>query len=108
MPTTAAKMVKKHVLEPSSQWLSRLPQTMSQALDAGMDASKRGLKQARHTAEELSDQAAHTAKRYPLQTVAVTFGIAVATGILIGWLAGRKRQPTFFERAGALTRNLFT
>jgi len=107
MPTTAAKMVKKQVLEPSSQFLSRLPETMSEAFDDGMDATKRGLKQARQTAEELSEQAARKVKRYPLQAVALTFGFAVATGILLGWMAGRKLQPTLFERARARTRNLF-
>ena len=93
MAATATKMVTKEVLEPSSQWLARLPETLTQALDEGMEATRRTLKQARRTAEDLSEEAVHAVKKYPLQSVAVTFGVAVGLGTLTGWLLTRQRKP---------------
>lgn len=63
---------------------------LSEALEEGMDAASRTVKKGRYAAEELVDDAIHTVKQKPVQSVAVTFGVALGMGVLFGILIGRK------------------
>ena len=56
------------------------------------DATRRAVKRGRLAAEDLIDEAAHSIKQRPLQTVALTFGLALGTGALFGWIASRTRR----------------
>jgi ElaB/YqjD/DUF883 family membrane-anchored ribosome-binding protein len=93
MSATATKMVNKEVLEPSSQWLSRLPEALTQALDQGKEASRRTWKQARRTAEELSQEALYRVKKYPGRSLGITFGVAAGIGVVAGWYLASRRRP---------------
>jgi len=70
--------------------MGRVKTVFSDAVEEGKDAARRAVKRSRHAAEELMEEAAHEVKRYPLQTVAITFGAAFAAGLVLGWLAGRR------------------
>jgi ElaB/YqjD/DUF883 family membrane-anchored ribosome-binding protein len=115
MAASTTRMVQKEVIEPSAQWLSRLPSRVNKAveevnevLEDGLDTTRRTLKLVRKTAREMSDDAVHTVKKYPLQTVAITFGVALGVGVLAGWLVTRTPKPKgFLERVGAVSRSLF-
>jgi len=74
-----------------SHWDSSLKDIVS-AVEDYADATQRAVRRGRLAAEDLIDEAAHSVKRRPLQTVALTFGLAFGTGALFGWIASRTRQ----------------
>jgi hypothetical protein len=55
-------------------------------------ATQRAVKRGRLAAEDLINEAAHSIKQSPLQTVALTFGLAFGTGALFTWIATRTRR----------------
>jgi len=63
---------------------------LSEAFDDGIDAAARTVRKGREAAEDLVDDAVHTVKHKPLETVAVTFGVAFGLGAIVGWLVARK------------------
>ncbi len=75
----------------ASKEAQRLKEIISDAVEDGLRTARRTVKQSQEFAEETVDEAIHTVKKYPLQTVAVTFGVALAAGLLLGWLAARDR-----------------
>ena len=62
------------------------------AVEDYADGTRRAVRRGRLAAEELIDEAAHSIKQRPLQTVALTFGLAFGTGVLFGWIASRTRE----------------
>jgi hypothetical protein len=62
------------------------------AVEDYSDGTRRAVRRGRLAAEELIDEAAHSIKQRPLQTVALTFGLAFGTGVLFGWIASRTRE----------------
>jgi len=75
----------------TAEEFQRLKEVITDAVEDGLRAARRTFKEGREFAEETMDEAVHTVKKYPLETVAVTFGAALVTGALLGWLASRKR-----------------
>jgi ElaB/YqjD/DUF883 family membrane-anchored ribosome-binding protein len=74
----------------TAEEFARLKEVITDAVEDGLRAARHTIKQGREVAEEAMDEAVHAVKKYPLQTVAVTFGVALATGALLGWLACRR------------------
>jgi len=74
----------------TAEEFEQLKEVITDAVEDGLRAARHTIKQGREVAEEAFDEAAHTVKKYPLQTVAVTFGVALATGALLGWLVSRR------------------
>ena len=72
-------------------WSSSKKAVINAAGDC-VDAARRAVKRARFAAEDLVDEAAHSVKHRPLQTVAVTFGLAFGVGALIGWIASNNHK----------------
>ena len=95
MPATAAKVAKSQVAE-AQQWLSHLPGNVSNAIDGGLDATRRTLKRGLRTAEELSDETRHRVKRHPFRALAVSVAVGVGTGFLVGWAVTRRRRSRRF------------
>ncbi len=62
--------------------------------DVGLNSAKATVERASKLGcsmtEDLLDDAAHQVKRRPLQSVVLTLGIGLLTGLTIGWLAARK------------------
>ncbi len=65
---------------------------ISAAVDDGVEAARRAVRHGRHVAEDLVEDATRRVRRYPLQTVAATFGVAMGAGLLLGWLIARIRE----------------
>jgi ElaB/YqjD/DUF883 family membrane-anchored ribosome-binding protein len=81
MPATVEDVLKE---------VSRIRETVTEAVDDGVKSAVRALKQGRHAAEDAIDDARHTVKQNPLQSIGLVFVI----GVLAGWLvsmAGRRR-----------------
>ena len=70
---------------------ARIKAAVAKQIDEGIEDVRRALKRSRDVAEDLVDDAVHGVKKYPLQTVAATFGIALGAGLFLGWLLARRR-----------------
>jgi len=65
---------------------------LSEVVDEGKEAARRALKRGRRAAEDLDEDAVRGVRQYPRAAVAVTFAVALGTGLLLGWLFGRVRR----------------
>ena len=73
MPATVEDVLKE---------VSRIRETVTEAVDDGVKSAVRALKQGRHAAEDAIDDARHKVKQNPLQSV----GLVFVVGVLAGWL----------------------
>ena len=73
MPATVEDVLKE---------VSRIRETVTEAVDEGVKSAVRALKHGRHAAEDAIDDARHTVKQNPLQSV----GLVFVVGVLAGWL----------------------
>lgn len=69
--------------------IGALKNKLSEAVEDGLDATRRTIKRSRRAAGDLVDETAHHIKRDPLRSVAITFGAGLGLGALIGWLSAR-------------------
>lgn len=74
-----------------SHWDFSLKDIVS-AVEDYAGGTRRAVRRGRHAAEDLIDEAARSIKQRPLQTVALTFGLAFGTGVLFGWIASSTRE----------------
>ena len=65
---------------------------MVRAVEDYVGAARRAAKHGRFAAEDLIDEATYRIKQRPLQTVALSFGLAFGAGALFGWVASRTRK----------------
>jgi ElaB/YqjD/DUF883 family membrane-anchored ribosome-binding protein len=73
MPATVEDVLKE---------VSRIRETVTEAVDDGVKSAVRALKQGRHAAEDAIDDARHKVKQNPLQSV----GLVFVVGVLAGWV----------------------
>jgi hypothetical protein len=76
----------------SSHWDSSKKDIVGALVEDYAHATQRAVKRGRLAAENMINEAAHNIKQSPLQTVALTFGLAFGTGALFGWIATRTRR----------------
>jgi hypothetical protein len=76
----------------TSHWDSSMKDIVGAVIKDYAHATRRAVKRGRLAAEDLINEAAHSIKQSPLQTVALTFGLAFGTGALFGWIATRTRR----------------
>ena len=69
---------------------SRATSAMADAFEDGVEAAKRVAKHSGDAAEEFVDDTTKRLQRHPIETVAATFAIGIAAGILIGWMVKRR------------------
>ncbi|HEY2646183.1 MAG TPA: hypothetical protein VGI34_04395 [Candidatus Acidoferrales bacterium] len=65
---------------------------VANALEDCVGAARRAVKRSRFAAEDLMDEAAHSVKQHPLQTVVLTFGLAFGAGALFGMMASKNHK----------------
>jgi ElaB/YqjD/DUF883 family membrane-anchored ribosome-binding protein len=58
-------------------------EAVSEVLEEGKDTVKRFVKETRHTAEDLLDEATHKIKRFPIGSVVMAFSVGALFGVLI-------------------------
>ena len=69
---------------------SRVTSAIADAFEDGVEAARRAAKQGGDAAEEFMDDTTKRLQRHPIETVAATFAMGVAAGILIGWMLKRR------------------
>lgn len=69
--------------------MDKMKVKMAQAVDDGVEAARRAVRRGRNAAEDVIDDTAYAIKHEPLKSVAITFGVGVGLGVVIGWLLRR-------------------
>jgi ElaB/YqjD/DUF883 family membrane-anchored ribosome-binding protein len=64
--------------------VGRVKEAVADAVEDGISAAKRAIKQGRRAAEDLVDDAEYQVKQRPLSAVGVSFGIGLGLGAVIG------------------------
>jgi len=72
--------------------LSNLKSVVTDAVEDGVKTAVKAIKQGRNAAYDAIDDARHTVKRKPFQTVGVVFAAGVLTGTLVAWLSSSRRD----------------
>jgi len=75
--------------------IERLRKKVTNAVEDKYDDARRAIRRGRHAAEDMAgdlvNEATYRIKRDPLNSVAITFGVGLGMGVLIGWLIKRDR-----------------
>lgn len=69
---------------------ARAASAVADALEDGVGVARRVAKQGGDAAEEFIDDTTKRLQRHPIETVATTFAIGIAVGVLIGWMIKRR------------------
>ncbi|HEV2664693.1 MAG TPA: hypothetical protein VG324_07270 [Blastocatellia bacterium] len=69
--------------------VKRVKKAVTDAVDNGVVAAKRAVKQGRRAAEDLVDDAEYQVKQHPFSALGVTFGVGMGLGAVIGVLLAR-------------------
>ncbi|MFM8393316.1 MAG: hypothetical protein ACKOB4_05270 [Acidobacteriota bacterium] len=72
--------------------IDRLRKKVTHAVEDKYDDARRAIRRGRHAAEDMVDEASYRIKRDPLNAVAITFGVGLGMGVLIGWFLKRDRE----------------
>jgi ElaB/YqjD/DUF883 family membrane-anchored ribosome-binding protein len=89
MPNTVLERTEAQIAEAAHK-ASRAANAIAEAAEDAVSRAKRTGKQFGDAAEELMDDTTQRIKRHPAESVVATFAMGLVTGILIGWLIGRK------------------
>ncbi len=85
-------MLAEEKLSQMSAEATRIKERMSHAMEDGVDAARRAMRKGKYAAEDLLDETAYRIKRDPINSVAITFGVGMGLGVMIGWLLTRGRR----------------
>jgi ElaB/YqjD/DUF883 family membrane-anchored ribosome-binding protein len=69
--------------------VGRMKEAVTDAVEDGINATKRAVKQSRRAAEDLVEDAEYQVKHHPISAVGVSFGIGLGLGAVIGILLAR-------------------
>ncbi len=76
----------------AGETVERLRRKVTNTVEDKYDDARRAIRRGRHAAEDLVDEASYRIKRDPLNSVAITFGVGLGMGVLIGWFMKRDRE----------------
>lgn len=68
---------------------SKFTAAVADAVEDGIGAAKRVVKQSGDAAEEFFDDTTKRLQRHPIETVVASFAAGLAVGVLIGWISAR-------------------
>ncbi len=69
--------------------VKRVKEAVAGAVEDGIGAARRTVKQGRRAAEDMVDDAEYQVKQHPFSALGVTFGIGLGLGAAIGALLAR-------------------
>ena len=71
--------------------VSKIKSIVTDAVDDGVKSAMKAIKNGRHAAEDVLDEAEHAIKRRPFEAMGVFFAAGVVTGTLLTWIGSRRR-----------------
>jgi hypothetical protein len=69
---------------------SKFTSAVADAVEDGIGAAKRVVKQGGDAAEEFFDDTTKRLQRHPIETLVASFAAGVALGVVIGWVTKRR------------------
>ena len=89
MAQSVLERTGEHIAE-TARKASRATSAVADVFEDGVEAARRVAKQSGDAAEEFIDDTTKRLQRHPIETVAATFAIGIAVGVLIGWMIKRR------------------
>ncbi|NBO66204.1 MAG: hypothetical protein EBU88_15415 [Acidobacteria bacterium] len=89
--TDRVRAVEERIAEIGAE-AGRLRRKVTHAVEDKYDDARRVIRRGQHAAEDMVDEASYRIKRDPLSSVAITFGVGLGVGILIGAFVRRDRE----------------
>ncbi len=71
--------------------VSKIKSLVNDAVEDSVHSVTQAIKRGRHVAEDLIEEAQHTVKQKPFETVGVAFAAGILAGGILTWLAFRRR-----------------
>ena len=71
--------------------VSKIKSLVNDVVEDSVHSVTQAIKRGRHAAEDLIEEAQHTVKQKPFQTVGVAFAAGILTGGILTWIAFRRR-----------------
>jgi len=91
MPQTVLERTGEHIAE-SARKASRVTSVVADAIEDGVGAARRVVKQGGDAAEEFFDDTSKRLQRHPIETVITSLAVGMTVGIMIGWMMKRSRS----------------
>jgi ElaB/YqjD/DUF883 family membrane-anchored ribosome-binding protein len=82
---------KPATVEDARREVSKIRSIVTDAVEDGVRSARQAIKHGRNTAEDVIEEAQHTVKQRPLQTMGLVFAAGVLAGSFLGWLEFRRR-----------------
>ncbi len=89
MPQTVVERTAEPIAE-TARHASCASSAIAHAIEDGVGVVRRCAKQGDNAAEEFLNDTSQRIQRHPALTVATTFALGVAAGILVGWTMKRR------------------
>ena len=71
--------------------VTRVKTVVAEAVEDGVKAALKLVKQGRASAEDVLEEARHKVKKSPIEAVGIVFAAGVLTGSLLTWMGCRRR-----------------
>ena len=71
--------------------VSRIESIVTDAVEDSVRSARQAIKHGRDAAEDLIEEAQHTVKQRPLQTIGIAFAAGVLAGGFFAWIGCRRR-----------------
>ena len=71
--------------------VSNIKTVVSEAVEDGVKSAVKAIKQGRHAAEDVLDDAKHQVKQRPFEAMGIVFAFGVLTGACLTWVNTRRR-----------------
>ncbi len=89
MPQTVLEQAGEHIAE-SVRNASSVTSAVADAMEDGVGAARRVVKQGGDAAEEFFDDTTKRVQRHPIETVIMSLAAGMTVGIMIGWMMKRR------------------
>lgn len=70
--------------------VSRIRTVVTEAVEDGVKSAVKTIKQGRHAVEDVLDDARHTVKQRPFESMGVVLAAGILTGAFLTWICSRR------------------
>ena len=70
--------------------VSRIKTVVTEAVEDGVKAALKAVKQGRASAEDVLEEARHRVKKSPIEAMGIVFAAGILTGSLLTWIGCRR------------------
>ena len=82
---------KPATVEDVAREVSKIRSIVTDAVEDGLRSARQAIKNGRQAAEDVIEEAQHTVKQRPLESVGIAFAAGCVAGGLLAWIGLRRR-----------------